>query len=144
MAYATQDQIQMAAGGADRLLALADWDGDGAIDAAVIAEAQARADGWIDGYLRMHYAIPIATPTDTLKRLAADECVYWMRCNRGMALGEHDVQARKDREGQLEQMRDRKLLPDDPAPAASTVAQRPSVVIENTCELSRDSMRGMW
>lgn len=143
MAYATQDMIQMAAGGAERLVQLADWDGDGAIDADVIAAAQAAADGWIDSYLRTHYATPIASPTETLRRMSAAECVYWMRCSRGMQLGDHDVEGRKLRTDQLLLMQQRKLLPDDPPPVASTVAKR-AVFVDSDRDVSRENLKGTW
>lgn len=147
MAYATQDQIRLAAGGSstggasDRFVELADWNGDDIVDPDVIAEAQLRADGWIDGYLRQRYATPIATPSDTLIRLAADECVYWLRSKR-QVLTQADLDERKDRERQLELMRDGKLRPDDPLPPKSTAVS--SAVVELGGCFSRDDLKGIW
>lgn len=131
----------MAAGGADRLLSLADWDGDGAIDADVITEAQKRADGWIDGYLRLRFETPIATPSDTLKRLAADEAVYWMRSSRGM-VGEPEMKKREERERELELMRDGKLRPDEPLPKPSTAVKSALVALGG--DVTREGTKGMW
>ncbi len=89
MAYASQTHIELAVGGATRLRELADWDDDGEVDAGVIAEAQAAADGYIDSYARTRYATPIETPSATLIRVAAEEAVYWMRSKRGVVGEEH-------------------------------------------------------
>lgn len=141
MAYATQTEIQMAAGGTDRFLSLTDWNGDGSVDADVVTEAQSRADGWIDGYLRLRYSTPIANPSATLARLAADEAVYWMRKSRGM-LGEQDIEQRKERERELEAMRDGKLRPDEPTPAKSSAVV--AVVVENCNPVSRSGLKGLF
>jgi phage gp36-like protein len=141
MAYATQAQMQLAAGGEERFLALTDWDGDGAIDAPVVAEAQKRADGWIDGYLRLRYATPLTTPSETIIRLAADEAVYWLRKSRTM-VGPEDATARKEREVEMEMMRDGKLRPDEPSPVKSTAVK--SVIVENTSAMSRCNLKGIW
>ncbi len=139
--YATESQIQFAAGGPERFRALFDWDGDNVADATVIAEAQARADGWCDGYLRMRYATPIATPSDTLIRLAADEAIYWTRSVRNMA-GPEDLEKRKERVAEMEAMRDGKLRPDEPTPAKSTAVK--SVFVENCSPMSRNGLKGVW
>jgi phage gp36-like protein len=143
MAYATQAQIQMAAGGPERFVQLFDWDRDGVADANVIAEAQARADGWIDGFLRLRFSTPVANPSDTLVRLAADEAVYWCRKARGMnGLTPEDIQGRKDRELQLEAMRDGKLRPDEPLPAKSTAIV--ATIVENCDPVSREGLKGLF
>lgn len=147
MAYATQDQIRLAAGGSspagpsDRFVELADWNGDGAVDADVIAEAQLRADGWIDGYLRLRYATPIATPSDTLIRIAADECVYWMRSKK-QQLSQEDMEERKNREHQLEAMAAGKIRPDEPLPLKSSAVT--STVVDLGGCITREGLKGMW
>lgn len=141
MTYALQSHLAFAAGGDVHVLALTDWDGDGTIDVGVVAEALARADGWIDGFLRLRYTTPIATPSDTLIRIAADEAVYWLRCKRNMLTPEHVIE-RKDRERQLEEMRDGKLRPDEPLPAKSTAVA--ATFVENDHPVSRRGMRGIW
>ena len=72
MAYASQSDIETAAGGAVRLVELADWDADGVADATAIAAVQAATDGWIDSYAAVRYAVPVASPTDTLIQVAAE------------------------------------------------------------------------
>jgi phage gp36-like protein len=143
MPYASQAKIELAAGGAVRLRDLADWDGDQAVDAAVIAEAQAAADGWIDSYLRMRFATPIAAPSTTLVRIAAEEAVYWMLERRGMA-GPQDVESRKRREAWLRDCASGAVRPDEPLPAQSTAVQS-AWVDDPGRAVSRDGLKGgVW
>jgi phage gp36-like protein len=143
MPYATQDQIQLAAGGAARLVELADWNRDGAIDADVIAMAQSAADGWIDSYLRARFATPIATPSDTLVRLAADEAVYVFRQRVGM-LSQSDADDRKSRETWLRDCARGVVRPDEPLPEKST-AVKSAWVDDPGRSISREGLKGgVW
>jgi phage gp36-like protein len=135
MAYATQEQIQIAAGGAAALLQLADFDNDGVIDADVIARAQVTADGLIDGYLRIRYVTPIASPTATLTGLAADEAVYQIRKWRNMANSPENLKEREQRISELEAMGKGIIRPDGPAPAKSDAVR--AVWIPNCSPMSR-------
>lgn len=142
MSYATDTQIELAAGGQDRLVALADWDGDQVVDADVITRAKEAADGLIDGYLRLKLgaddlARVRATPTVTLSSIAAAEAVYWMKSSRNMA-GPDDVEQRKERERQLKLMNAGSFRVDD-APKAQRAA-----FIENDGEVTKKNTRGMW
>jgi phage gp36-like protein len=141
MAYASQADIQNAIGGPERLVELADWDNDGAVDPDVIARGQAAADGWIDGYLRLRYATPIAAPTATLVLLAADEAIYQIRKSRGM-LGPEDHKQRETREREMEAYRRGELRPDDPLPAPSTAVR--AKVVPACGAVTRDGTKGMW
>ena len=84
MSYASDEDIELAAGGETGLVELADWDGDGEVDENVIARAKEAADGVIDGHLRLRLSPADldrlrAEPTPTLSELAASEAVYWMK-----------------------------------------------------------------
>jgi phage gp36-like protein len=141
MAYATQQQIQIAAGGSAKLIELTDQEGTSAVDAAVLAEAQAKADGWINGYLRLRYAIPV-TPLSvegqaTLSRLAADETVYQLLFARRL-LADQDMKARADRELELGEYRDGKRRLDEPMPMASSAT--PAQYVEYCGPMSRKGL----
>lgn len=93
MAYTDQDDLIRAAGGEANLLELADLAGAGDLDAtevqAVIAAAQAAADGWIDMHARrLHGArLPfgagvLADVDPYIRKLAADETVYRLKVSR--------------------------------------------------------------
>lgn len=142
MSYASDDDLELAAGGADALLALADWDADGVLDAEVIARAKESADGLIDGHLRLrmsaeHLAALRAAPTATISELAAAEAIYWIKKSKNMVSPE-DIDQRKERERQLDLMRAGQFRPaDDPSPTRATF-------VENDGPVSRKNTRGMW
>ncbi len=139
MAYASQSDIQMAAGGEERLIQLADWDNDGIVDPAVIARAQDAADAFVNAYLRNRYTTPIAAPTPELVRLAADEAVYWMRSARNQT-SEEDREMRRLRVTELEQARAGTLRFDD----VSRSTRGRSTIIESDSDTTRDKLKGMW
>lgn len=148
MPYADQTQLQDAAGGAERFLALTDWNGDGAIDASVVAAAQADADGWIDGFIPVQYSPPIANPSAALQALAAAEAIYRIRIKREMAsLGPADLEFRKERERYLEMIRSGKIRPDT-LTATKSVAVRSGVVKMDGAgvhgALDDEKLKGMW
>lgn len=139
--YATQAQIELAAGGAELFRSLADWDGDGVADANVIAQAQESADGWIDGYLRLRFETPVLNPSTDIQRLAADEAVYWMKSKRRM-LSEDDRTDRTEREREMGEYRDGKRRPDEPNPVKSTAVK--SAYVANCSDMSRENLKGSW
>lgn len=141
MSYVTQAEIALAAGGDANLLSVADWDGDGVVDANVIAEAQKRSDAWIDGYLRVRFETPIAAPSDDIKRIAADEAVYWMRKARNM-IGPDHAAARTEREREMSDYRDGKRRPDEPLPKKSTAVK--TAIVDITGDVTREGLKGMW
>jgi len=69
MSYATQQDLIDRYGEAE-ITAVADRDGDGAIDAEVVAGAIADAGTLIDGYVGGRYALPLATAPALLTQLA--------------------------------------------------------------------------
>lgn len=78
MPYATQAALEDAFGVAE-ILQVADRDGDGEADEAVLAAALARADATIDGYLGARYATPVAPPPlPILTAMACDLARYWL------------------------------------------------------------------
>jgi len=150
MPYATDADIELAAGGEDRLRDLADWDEDQVADVDVIARASAAADAVIDGYLRLKLSAADlvrlrATPNAVLSELAAAEAIYWMKSKRNMASAD-DIEQRKERERQLKLMHAGSFRVDD-----LPKAQR-AVFIENdgdecdpsSPQVTRKNSRGMW
>lgn len=120
MAYATQNDLVDAAGGAAAFLQLTDIDDDGVADADVVTRAQAAAEGWINSFLG-RYALPIASPTPELRRLAAAETIYQVRAAKpAAAISEFDKEARRDRLTQLKAYQSGSLRPDLAGNLAST------------------------
>lgn len=142
MPYASNTDLEHAAGGADRLLQLTDWNHDGAPDPTVVAEALAQADAFIDQYLSLRYATPIANPSPVLRGYAAEHAVYWLRQTRG-GVSEEENRQLENRQRQLEQMRDGRLRPDDTAPQRSEAVR--AVFVERDPDaigFSRNSLKG--
>lgn len=145
MAYATQQQIQIAAGGSQKLIELTDQEGTGALNATVLAEAQAKAEGLMDGYLRLRYAVPVIPETPegvaTLARLASDETVYQLRRMRQL-VDEGDTDARKDREAELAEYRSGERRIDEPMlPKSDAVA---AAFVDNCGDVSRETLKGLF
>ncbi len=138
MAYATQTDIERAAGGNARLKELADWDNDGAIDAAAIEQCQKAADGYINSFAAVKYAVPVQSPSDTLVQFAAQECVYQLKLNRG-ALTEKDEDERKVRLDWLKMLSKGQVRPSDPAPPKSDAVRSETVDIRTSW---RDELEG--
>jgi len=85
MAYCTFEDIELRIGAED-LAALADYDGDGAADEAVVERALRSACSLIDSYLGVRFAVPVALPDGTcpeaLTMRAVNLAVYFLRLGR--------------------------------------------------------------
>jgi hypothetical protein len=140
MAYTTQNDLNDAAGGAAKFVELADQDGDGVADAAMVLRAQAAADGFIDSHLRKFSPADLqalrATPTATIARIAADETIFRLREQRRQ-LTEDDWKAQEARRLELQGMRADDLRPAD----AKTPRAR---FVENCGDVTRKNSGGMW
>ena len=101
MAYCSESDIEDRMG-QDRLMALADHDGDGTADAEVVDRAIEDAQSLIDSYLDTRYAVPVSPVPDRLKSCAVSLAVYFM------ALGRDSVtpDLRSHYEGQLRWLED--------------------------------------
>lgn len=77
MPYADRD-LMIARFGEEELIQLTDRDGAGAIDDTALDTALADADGEIDGYLAVRYALPLATVPPVISRLASDLARYFL------------------------------------------------------------------
>jgi phage gp36-like protein len=86
--HCTQADVQIAAGGAERLRQLADWDNSGKPDADVIAAHIAIADAMINSKIEIRHAIPQAT-VETIRWKSAQMTVFYLKKARGM-LAEED------------------------------------------------------
>lgn len=58
MPYCTEQNVQDAAGGAERLRQLSDWDKTNAIDSVRVSAKIAEAQDLIDSYARIHHTVP--------------------------------------------------------------------------------------
>lgn len=60
MSYSVLADLQQAAGGAQRLVQLTDWDSTGKVDATKMQNAIGEADALIDSYLVKQYLVPLS------------------------------------------------------------------------------------
>jgi phage gp36-like protein len=95
MPYCTQSDIEVRIGPAD-LVALADHDGDGDADSAVVQGAITSAEALIDSYLSVRYAVPVAPAPDALKSRAVSLAVYFLRLGRDSVTDDVRAQYRDD------------------------------------------------
>lgn len=81
MAYATsQEMIDRV--GIDALTAVADRDGDGAVETEAITAALDDASADIDSYLAVRYPLPLAQTPAAVKRVCFDIAMYHLSGNR--------------------------------------------------------------
>ena len=64
------------------LVRLTDHDGDGAVDAAVVAEAIQDASGHIDSYLQMKYVVPLSPIPDAVRKRCVILTMYFLQLYR--------------------------------------------------------------
>lgn len=86
MAYITNNDIQLRVGAA-AYVQLADDDGDGTADAAVVDEVRLGAEGEVNGYLARRFRTPIDVAVhtelaDLLKSVTLDVAEYRLRLRR--------------------------------------------------------------
>lgn len=75
MAYATQQNL-VDRFGESEIVRISDRDGNGSVDAAIVAKSLADADAEIDGYLGKVYALPLAEVPARVTDLAQDIALY--------------------------------------------------------------------
>ncbi|MEW5763710.1 MAG: gp436 family protein [Acidobacteriota bacterium] len=92
MPYATaQDIVDRLPNGQEGLLLLADRDGDGVADEAVVSGALGDAADEIDSYLAAVYTLPLPSVPPVLVRLSVDIAIYRMAADAARATEEHRV-----------------------------------------------------
>lgn len=90
------------------VLALADRDGDGVADAAIVDYALRRASVTMDAYLAARYPLPLSSVPEQLMDICCDIARYKL-CGSGVTETEEVRNRYKDALRMLEQIRDGKL-----------------------------------
>lgn len=152
MAYSTFDDLVVAAGGADRLVQLADFDQDGTADPAIVAKAIQRADNWIDSHLRRMYPVPLDPVSSFINDMSSREAIYILTVWRKMVT-EQDLVLHKERELELRSADKGVVMVRDEAypirggagtPGAFPDAGGDHDPFTNDGGLSRDDLKGFW
>lgn len=81
MAYSTQAQVETAVGGPARLVELTDLANLGVVDAQVVADAIAEADGEIDSYIGQRFFVPLAVVPAVISAKSATWAARVLRRN---------------------------------------------------------------
>lgn len=114
LVYASQQDISDRYG-ADRLLLLADRDGDGIVDINVVADALADARATTDSYLHERYALPLAQVPSIVTRINVDLAVYYLANNESL-LSDLVTQRKVDAISDLNKIATGKIKLDVPSP----------------------------
>ena len=128
MLYATsQNIVDRLPNGQEGLVLLADRDGDGVADEAVVSGALQDASDEIDTYVGVVYALPLPSVPAVLTRLCVDIAVY--RMGRDASRGtEEDRKRYDDAVDLLKRIADKRaslgpVAPGESAPAPASVAE---------------------
>ena len=143
MAYSTQDDVQMAAGGEKKLLELSDIETEGEINAEVVAQAVADADAEIDSYARQRFSVPFNPVPAIVRQKSAEEAAFLLKQRRqGSFIDDRDLAARQTR---LDWLRDLSRGLVTPGLAASpTKSEAVSAsLVEPSSEASRGTRRAL-
>lgn len=90
MAYCTQSDLELAAGGAEHLIQLCDQDDTGLLDDGKMTRAIELAQSIVDSYVSKVMAVPVASPTKALILHTALVAVYWLKKWAPSATAEDD------------------------------------------------------
>lgn len=149
MAYSTQTDVELAAGGAAKLVELADQDGDGSLDTSAVEQAIADADALINSYAQRRNAVPYSPVPDIIRRYSAREAVYQLKVARG-CVTELDQARHEELVKWLELLaKGHVTVGIEPEPAASSAhvaeeSDRETEVANDSGKVSRESLKGFW
>ena len=145
MPYCTLADVQMAAGGSDRLRQLSDFEATGAIDPVVVADAIAEADAAIDEYLHKRHRVVLQDPVpDGVQRISASEAVFVMKERRGMVT-ETDMELHVERGKRLDDIaKGVRTVGVSPLPEKSELIVDRSSARPTDKQVSRLNTRGFW
>ena len=151
MAYSLSADVEHAAGGSDRFIAAADWDGDGVADTAVIDPAIAEADATINSYANKQFLVPFDPVPERVKRWSARLAIIFIRRDRGMLTDDDHksllalTTGTKDIKGELKQLADGEILPgSEPIPTKGSIVRDAATPRSDGKAVSRDKLRGFW
>lgn len=143
MAYCSQTEVEIAAGGEAKLVELTAQDGGAAVDAEVLAAAIERADALLDEYLAKQYIVPLETVPDGIKWRSAELAVLFLREARG-SLSDDQVKQREAHQAWLDSLaKGTTVAGATPQPTKSTMRvdgqKKPTLRAVN-----RDKLKGAW
>jgi phage gp36-like protein len=144
VAYCTETDVQIAAGGPAKLLELVDQDGNGTADDGVLDAAIEAAQAEMDPYLEKQVKVPLSDPIPSdVKWRCAKLAVLFLREARGSVSDEH-IKEREQHVAWLDGVASGKIaLAVDPQPTKSTMrldaAKKPTLRVR-----TREKLKGSW
>jgi phage gp36-like protein len=147
LAYASIQDVELAAGGEDRLTALSDWAREGEVEEvaeAAIESAISEADAWIDSFISKRYNVPLEEGSipNLIKHMSASEAVFILRARRSMTT-EADMALHMERETALKGISTGQItLGLMPQPEKSPLVIDRQTARPNTKQVSRDALKG--
>lgn len=140
--YCTEADVQLVAGGEDRLRELSDLESIGEVNDFSVAAAISAADAWIDSYAQRRHSVPFSPVPATIKNLSAEETVYRLKMRRHM-VSEHDKEQHEERLVWLRDLAKGLVSPGtDPISPKSTAVVPEAMDRPSTEDVSRDSLKG--
>lgn len=139
--YCTQRDVEIAAGGRDRLVELSDIDDTGELNDDVVRNAIVAASDWVSSLVHTYYRTPLVEVPPIVKVWTAQQAVYMLREQRRM-LTESDVQGFQARQSAIQSLRlTGGVLATGNAPASSTSG---TFGDDGEERLTRENTRGAW
>jgi phage gp36-like protein len=145
VAYCTQADLE-ATIGAERLAELSDFErAGGGVNAARVEAACVDASALIDSYAAKHFAVPFATPSAVIRRMAIRLALYDLIEQRPNGPTEAQLAEQTIRLQWLQELAAGKVHPGTtPSPPAHTMNVDQSVERPITKDVSRARTKGYW
>src|SRR5690348_11167221 len=128
---------------------MADWDGDGNVDAAVITDVIAEADALIDSFASKRFHVPFSPVPEIIKRMSAKLAGLILARRRNQLTEDemHQWEGIAGEKGWLYQLATGVVTPGgDPLPVAHSTMAADSVEtsLPDDRDASRDALAGFW
>lgn len=146
MNYAAQIDLEIAAGGRDRLTELSDLDGNAQTNSVVLQRTRDEVDRWIDSFCQKQHTVPFSTVPLMIREISKYEVIFRLKVNRRMVT-EEDTRLHEERLALLREIRDGLVNPveNDPYPigdgGGTPVAEERTV--DGGEPFARDGWQGM-
>lgn len=143
MAYSTKDEVEIAAGGPEKLTQLTDVKRTGSYDQAVLDDAIADADAWIDSYAHKRFKTGFSAPIPRIiKALSAREAVFLLKVRRQMDQDDDRERHESDERWLRDLAGGRASVGVEPLPTQSVFVGSETLERSTDEDVSRDALKG--
>jgi len=143
MTYCANSDVQIACGGRQRLIELTDQESSGEVNQAVLDQARAAAEAWINSKIGPRFAVQLAAPVPSIVvAYSAQETKFQLMVMRGMVTPDEE-KAREIREKFFTDVKDGNAsLGIEPPPGKSSSVKATWVARASDEDISRESLKG--